>query len=122
MEGEGCPPPCKQAKLFRYGFQSDGTAETSTQDAARQTTAQLPRPIDSQSNVAPASNSNAPVVTAARDQEPAGELDLPDRRNSRSPLPADGDGTSGSCAESSTESVHELGKQLKIMILILMPF
>ena len=62
----------------------------------------------SQSNVAPALN----AVTAARDQEAAGELDLPDQRSTRSPLLTDGDGSSGSCAESSTESAHELGKQM----------
>ena len=33
MEGDGCPPPAKQAKLSQYSFQADGSAASSERRA-----------------------------------------------------------------------------------------
>ena len=98
MEGEGCLPPAKQAKLARYGFQADGNTST---------VSQTPREHGSTLN----EDGDATVSdSGTRDQE-TDEFESPEPRSSSSPLFTDGGGSSrSSSAESSTESAHELGK------------
>ena len=92
MEEDGCPPPAKQAKLSRYGFQADpGSASTSAGSA-----------FINEDGHTTASDSGT------RDQE-TDALESPEpRSSSSSSLLTDGGGASS--AESSTESAHELGK------------
>ena len=101
MEEEGCPPPAKQAKLSRYGFQVDGNASTAS------SVSQTPREDGSMLN------ENGAVGDAGRstrDQE-TDALESPEPRSSNSSLLTDcGGSLSCSSAESSTESAHELGK------------
>ena len=89
MEEDGCPPPAKQAKLSRYGFQADGNAGSALNEDGHAT----------------ASDSGT------RDQE-TDALESPEpRSSSSSSLLTDGGGASSrSSTESSTESAHELGK------------
>ena len=87
MEGEGCLPPAKQAKLSRYGFQAVGNASTSS-------VLQTPREHRSTLN----EDGDATVSdSGTRDQE-TDALESPEPDGSRS------------SAESSTESANELGK------------
>ena len=89
MEEDGCPPPAKQAKLSRYGFQADGsvsTAGSALNEEGRATASD--------------SGTRDPETDALESLEP--------RSSSSSSLLTDGGGASS--AESSTESAHELGK------------
>ena len=93
MEEDGCPPPAKQTKLSRYGFQADGNASTAGSA------------LNEDDGHATASDSGT------RDRE-TDALESPEPRSSSSNfLLTDGGGASSrSSAESSTESAHELGK------------
>ena len=103
MEGEGCPPPAKQAKLSRYGFHADGS--TSTLAPTRQVLGN-DSAADSDDDSVP---DDVDPVAGTHDRETD---ESPEPRSSSSPLLR---GTDGESVSSSTESAHELGKPLELL-------
>ena len=114
MEGDGCPPPAKQAKLFRYGFQADGRASSSECGVTLRI-----------NNEASADNTtlDSTTSTVAHDRETD---ESPEPRSQSSSSTVLTDGASGShsseTCESSTEfSVYDLGKPTDSNFLVEQP-